>query len=63
MPQPRELSDEAVYQQALQLRAYSRKGGAVSHWLDSKEDAPADRDAVLAQFFRLDEAADEERVS
>lgn len=59
----RELSDEAVFHQARQLRAYSAKGGAVSRWLDSKDFAPADRDAILKAFYRLDEADMEEQAS
>jgi hypothetical protein len=59
----RELSDVSVIEQARQLKAYSAKGGAVSAWLDSKEFLPADRAAILAQFFRADEADMEEAAS
>lgn len=59
----RELSDEAIYQQAEQLKAYSAKGGAVSRWLDTKDFGQADRDAILAQFFRADEADEHEAAS
>jgi hypothetical protein len=55
----RELSDQAIADQAAQLKAYSAKGGAVSRWLDGKDFAPADRAAILAQFFRLDESEQE----
>lgn len=53
----RELSDASAYDQALQLAEYSRRGGSVSRWLDSKGFLPGDRAAILRAWADLEEQA------
>jgi hypothetical protein len=54
----RELSDAAVQHQARQLLDYSKRGGGVSRWLDSKDLLPGDRDAIFRAWRAMDEADD-----
>lgn len=53
----REFSDDAVFFQAEQLRDYSRRGGSVSAWLDSKDLLPGDRAAILRAWADMEEQA------
>jgi hypothetical protein len=54
----RELSDQAVLDQARQLYDYVKRGGAASRWLDSKSLDPEDRGRVLRAWWRVEEEHD-----
>lgn len=55
MADGRELSDEAVLQQAEALVAFVRRGGSASRWLDSKDFLPRDRAAILLGWGDLED--------
>jgi hypothetical protein len=50
-----DLSPADVQLQAKALADFVRRGGSVSRWLDSKDFAPADRDAVLLAWADLED--------